>query len=1000
MTLDSTLSDMDFFRNCFVLVPQKGSHRTILSVSSAKSAKTRIFCTCSKGSYATCSHARKLEGLYEELKSRTSPQLPYEHFLQSDFRKLFTPLMRRHPKAASGITARKERDRVILGMKNSQVHIEIKESGFCSRFLERAGITLKGVTSENRAALLSRTVDFVYTDHEKQLAKAGHRTVRMTEENSIWHAAAYHLYREADSGDTKISVGIENTLVLTLSSPAWEFKIHAPRDTTPDLLRIIKEISPDSLPFEIMEKECTLKFRVSYESDTVHITPAVCHSQNESTDPEVLGADNLFNTMAYLPTQNCFVPFDNSSLTLLAQGWGKSVTLKKENLSGFLEKNASVFSTAQGNMTVSPDHQYDLFSTQPSTQPQAHARGGFDRLINMPLFTEADRITMEVKGMDGQWCTLSLQFGSGDAYATLEELLAARRENKRYCITSEGFFDCESEGIVGLLPFQEIMSGENNCYCFPRSALMQYLVDNPRFTLTITGSEDLKNRLFSMRDSLGKKREKQKPLRGFTSRLRPYQENGLAWLLFLYDNGFGGLLCDDMGLGKTHQVLAFITALKEQRRNRNPVLVVCPVSVMGHWKRLCATFAPGLTCRIYHGTGRDIDDVTEDTDLFITSYGVLRADWDKLSEKQFEAAVFDEAQHLKNSQTAVSRAAESLCCNMKLGLSGTPVENSLADLKRLMDIVLPGYLGSDQSFALRFVEPIENDHDLKAREILRISVSPFILRRLKETVLSELPPKIEDNRICTLCDEQEVLYDKAIQSRGRSLIKQIRNSDKRIPYMHIFALLKKLKAICNHPALALETPEDYENHRSGKWELFTEIVEEALGSGQKVVVFSQYLDMIEIMRRYFEKNGIGHVILTGSSRNRERLISRFSDDPECRVFVGSLKAGGVGIDLVSASVVIHYDRWWNAAAEDQATDRVYRIGQTRGVQVVKLTTEDTLEEKIDRIISRKKELASLVVSEDSPDVVKSFSREEILELLDWNRNDFGGQVAQTGIEWG
>lgn len=994
MSQNSSLHDIDFYRNCFVLIPDDPRFRTLLSVSAVKGRKKRIFCTCSKGSYATCGHARKLEELYEELVGRTSPQLPHEHFQESEARKLFSPLLKRHPKSASAVKVKREQDLITLGEKNTPVHIELNLTDFTGRLLERAGLVLEGVTRRDRASALSKTTDFVFTDQEKQLAGAGHRTVRMTEEESIWFKTAYHIYRELNGDELEIGLTIENTLVLVLGAKAsgWQMEVHVPRDSTPDLLNVLKQIKPQSLPFSVDDTPYPLLFRIDHESETVFLVPVAGISDDVQ---ETLEPDNLFNSMAYLPERNCFISFDSPSLGLLAQGWGKRVELKRENLSSFLEKNASVFSSAQDNLTVSSAHQYDLFSAQ--EQPKTN--GTFDRLVNMPCFTQVDHVRMDVEELEGQWCTLSLQFGSQDAYVTLEQLIETRKDNKRYCITGDGFFDCESEGIVGALPFQETIRKGDNRFIFPRSALMQYLVNNPRFTVSVNGPDEVLEKLGSMRESADKS-EKPKKLKGFTSSLRPYQENGLAWLLFLYDNGFGGLLCDDMGLGKTHQVLAFVSALKEQRQNRNPVLVVCPVSVMGHWRKLCATFAPGLSCGSYHGASRNLETLREtQTDLYITSYGVLRADWDKLSGLQFEVAVFDEAQQLKNPEAAVSQAAESLCCNMKLGLSGTPVENSLSDLKRLMDIVLPGYLGSDRSFAARFLEPIENSNDLKARELLRISITPFILRRLKETVLSELPRKIEDNRSCSLSQEQELLYDSAIQSKGRSLLKQVSSEKEKIPYMHVFALLKSLKAICNHPALALQRPHDYENHHSGKWELFTELIGEALGSGQKVVVFSQYLGMIEIMKQYFEKCGTGHVILTGQSRNRDKLIGRFNSDPRCRVFVGSLKAGGVGIDLVSASVVIHYDRWWNAAAEDQATDRVYRIGQKRGVQVFRLTTEGTLEEKIDRIISRKKELASLVVSEDSPDVVKSFSREEIIELLEWNRDGFGGQAAETGIEW-
>ena len=260
-------------------------------------------------------------------------------------------------------------------------------------------------------------------------------------------------------------------------------------------------------------------------------------------------------------------------------------------------------------------------------------------------------------------------------------------------------------------------------------------------------------------------------------------------------------------------------------------------------------------------------------------------------------------------------------------------------------------------------------------------ISPFTLRRLKKTVLKELPEKIEDIRTCTLSDDQVRLYRDAISSRGSGLVARLAQEKEPIPYMHIFALLTLLKQICDHPALVEGTGKDLDKYQSGKWELFKELVTEALDSGQKIVIYSQFLGMIRMIGLFLQGLGAGFVSLTGSSRKRGEIVSRFNEDPDCRVYVGSLKAGGTGIDLVAGSVVIHYDRWWNAAKEDQATDRVHRIGQQRGVQVFKLVTEGTLEEKISAIIEKKRNLMESIVREDDPGLLKAFSREDLMEML-------------------
>jgi SNF2 family DNA or RNA helicase len=410
--------------------------------------------------------------------------------------------------------------------------------------------------------------------------------------------------------------------------------------------------------------------------------------------------------------------------------------------------------------------------------------------------------------------------------------------------------------------------------------------------------------------------------------------------------------------------------------------VACPTSVVSHWRDQVAKHAPGLNAVVYHGPQRRLPLRLRAGDVLVTSYGVLRRDAEELSAVPFALAVFDEIQQIKNRQTQAWQAASHLVANIKLGLTGTPIENSLSDLKTLFDLILPGYLGTDHAFEQRFgrfdESRFDQNHHLRD---LRRAISPFVLRRLKTTVLDELPEKIEDVRTCALSDDQIKLYRDAVGGRGAELAEAIEKADEPLPYIHVFALLNLLKQVCDHPALALNQLDRAEEYASGKWELYQEILQEALDSGQKVVVFTQFLGMINLMERQLQRIGVEHVTLTGATVRRGDIVDRFNRDPACRVFLGSLKAGGTGIDLIGGSVVIHYDRWWNAAREDQATDRVYRIGQKRAVQVFKLVTEGTLEEKIAAIIDRKRQMMDSVVEEDDPKLAKIFSREELLEML-------------------
>ncbi len=288
---------------------------------------------------------------------------------------------------------------------------------------------------------------------------------------------------------------------------------------------------------------------------------------------------------------------------------------------------------------------------------------------------------------------------------------------------------------------------------------------------------------------------------------------------------------------------------------------------------------------------------------------------------------------------------------------------------------------TDADFKSFFVVPIEKENNLQKRRQLQKMIHPFVLRRRKEEVLEDLPEKIEEVIHCEMTSKQGQLYQTVLKSAREKIVSEISNQQTAVPYIHVFALLSQLKMICDHPAVFHKTPWEYRKYESGKWELFLELLEEARDSKQKIVVFSQYLGMLDIIEEHLKENKIGYASIRGATQNRGEQLLKFKDDPSCEVFVASLQAAGLGIDLTAASVVIHYDRWWNAARERQATDRVHRIGQKRGVQVFKLVTKDSFEERIDQLISRKGALMEEIVAIDDHQVLKSFTREELLELL-------------------
>ena len=464
-----------------------------------------------------------------------------------------------------------------------------------------------------------------------------------------------------------------------------------------------------------------------------------------------------------------------------------------------------------------------------------------------------------------------------------------------------------------------------------------------------------------------------------TLKLRPYQNDGLEWLCWLYNNRLHGLLADDMGLGKTHQAMGLLELIQKKKAEEGKparFLIICPTTVLDHWHNKLQTFSPKLNPQKYHGLKRGS---FQGEGALITSYGVILRDIRKLAEQPWDVIILDEAHHIKNNKTMTYKAVCMIESQFRLCLTGTPMENHLGELKNIFDFLVPGYLGSNEFFQQEFLAPISQEHDLEKEHFLQKLLYPLKLRRTKSEVLKDLPKKFEDIRYCSLSKEQSALYQTTLKQRVRPLIEKIKENEK-VPYLHIFTLLQLLKQICNHPAL-IHKDENYENYESGKFDLLKDLLEEAIESGQKVVIFTQYLGMNRFLERYCKKSGIPCVSLTGATQNRGKVVAKFQEDPKIKVFIGSLLAGGMGIDLTAASVVIHYDRWWNPSKENQATDRVHRIGQKNSVQVFKLITKGTLEEKIDDLIKKKAEDFNKFFAQDRT-LLRSFSKEDIIKLLD------------------
>jgi SNF2 family DNA or RNA helicase len=458
------------------------------------------------------------------------------------------------------------------------------------------------------------------------------------------------------------------------------------------------------------------------------------------------------------------------------------------------------------------------------------------------------------------------------------------------------------------------------------------------------------------------------PPRDFVGTLRPYQVHGYSWLAFLRKWGLGACLADDMGLGKTIQAIVLLLREREGAEDGiPPALVICPTSVVGNWKREINRFAPGLRVMVHHGSdrakGEGFAAAAQAHDVVISTYGLVRRDVDDLKQITWSDVILDEAQNIKNPHAKQTQAVRSLGAANRIALTGTPVENRLSELWSIMQFLNPGFLGSQTGFRQAFALPIERYQDPDAIERLKGLVGPFIMRRVKTdpTVIQDLPDKLEMKVYCDLTAEQVTLYEAVVKES----LERVNSADEEGIQRRgvVLGALMRLKQVCNHPAQFLGDGSALPG-RSGKLDRLGEMLEEALSVGDRALVFTQFAEMGHMLRAYLRSLfGVEVLFLHGGTpqKRRDRMVARFQRGHDAPIFILSLKAGGTGLNLTAANHVFHFDRWWNPAVENQASDRAFRIGQTRDVQVHKFICAGTLEERIDALIESKKALAESVV---------------------------------------
>jgi SNF2 family DNA or RNA helicase len=536
------------------------------------------------------------------------------------------------------------------------------------------------------------------------------------------------------------------------------------------------------------------------------------------------------------------------------------------------------------------------------------------------------------------------------------------------------------------------------------------------------------------------------PLGDLETVLRPYQKQGVAWLDFLRENGFGGILADEMGLGKTLQTLAFLNSLRMWRQASSaavgpgglagravgrysnapagsqprpggkmppstagkdachylPHLIVCPTSLVFNWVAEAKKFTPELKVLALHGPDRHSRfEQIQAHDIVVTSYALIRRDAERYRELEFDTVALDEAQHIKNRQTQNAQAVKAVRARQRIVLTGTPLENSVLDLWSIFDFLMPGYLGTAQDFHERYELPIAKEKDAKAQTRLARRLRPFMLRRLKAEVASDLPAQLEQVSFCDLTPDQRSVYQQVIEASRKEVLEAVgAQGVARSRLVVLTALLRLRQVCCDLRLLKLEkrsdgamecggdaktgsAPQDSSTptlHSSGKLDMFGELLEEVIDGGHRLLVFSQFVGMLTLLKEKLTAEGIEFCYLDGSTTDRAGVVERFQTNAAIPVFLISLKAGGVGLNLTGADTVVHFDPWWNPAVEDQATDRAHRIGQTKVVTSYKLITRDTVEEKILILQNRKREIIQATIGGEE-EFAAALNWEEIQELL-------------------
>lgn len=691
----------------------------------------------------------------------------------------------------------------------------------------------------------------------------------------------------------------------------------------------------------------------------------VVYSVHEDTAHDKLILDILFKygeyrVPPYEQEADVLVEVEKEGKRILVR---RNLAYERETLAPFLEQG--FHRVGPTRFETGEEKALDFVSqTLPKLKQETQIEGE-DTLQHFKLFGDVGTLQLKARAAPGgiDWLEMDLGFeidGIEVPYEVVQTLIA---QGKRYLhLPGKGFARIQKEDLVKLEEKLAELEGELDAT--GRLRVSGYHAAYLDETLKVDWSrhQDFGSMIRSLRNS-SEIPQRELPSH-LASVLRDYQHHGYDWLQFLHDHRFHGILADDMGLGKTLQALAYL----QDRRNRHgsvPNLVLAPTSVVFNWANEAQKFTPELKVLILTGPERKkLYDEIATADIVLTSYALFRRDVEVLSKQQWRTVILDEAQNIKNFRSKTALLVKELKAEQRWALSGTPLENHLSELWSIFDFLMPGFLGSYPHFKRKYQQPVEAEQSVEQLDRLRRRIFPFILRRLKDEVAKELPPKTEVVQYCEMTSEQQKLYHEMLASCRRQVFSDIEQKGIERSQVSILTALLRLRQVCCHPELLGPNFQKREIV-SGKMEAFQDLVTEVLSEGHRILVFSQFVEMLSLLRLWLDEEKIAYEYLDGRTRRREERIKRFNSDPSIPIFLVSLRAGGTGLNLTSADYVIHYDPWWNPAVQDQATDRVHRLGQTKHVFSYKLITKDSVEEKILTLQEKKRSLAKGLLGSDS-----------------------------------